>query len=246
VIKRDASIFFLDLTLIDVYISDMPRIARVVVEGLPYHITQRGNRRENVFFRNKDYQQYLRWLQEYSKEAGLEVYAYCLMSNHVHIVCVPREADSLVRAFKPLHMRYAQHINRRRGWKGHLWQERFYSSVLDESYLWTAVKYVERNPVRARIVRFAENYDWSSASAHCGRKEDSLLSPNLPLLREVADWSKWLREGEDAEAVNLLRRNTERGIPCGSEGFVNRLEKLLKRFLRFRPIGRPRIEERGK
>jgi putative transposase len=164
------------------------------------------------------------------------------MSNHIHIVAVPREADSLVRALKPLHVRYAQWINRRRGWTGHLWQARFYSSVLDENYLWTAVKYVERNPVRAKLVRRAEEYRWSSAAAHCDRRTDSLLSPDLPLLAEIADWSEWLREGEDRETVDILRRNTERGIPCGSEGFVNKLEKRLKRFLRFRPIGRPRRE----
>jgi len=224
----------------------MPRIARVVIARLPYHITQRGNRREKVFFRDKDYRQYLRWLQEYSKEAGLDVYAYCLMSNHVHIVCVPREVDSLVKAFKPLHMRYAQFINRRRNWKGHLWQGRFYSSPLDESYLWTAVKYVERNPVRAKIVRCAQNYDWSSAAAHCGKRSDSLLSADLPLLREIADWEEWLREKEDSQAVALLRRNTEKGIPCGSDSFIRRLEVVLKRFLHFRPQGRPGKGERLK
>jgi putative transposase len=218
----------------------MPRVARVVIAGLPYHITQRGNRREKVFFRDKDYQQYLKWLKEYSKELGLEVYAYCLMSNHVHLVAVPHREDSLVRVFKPLHMRYAQFINRRRSWKGHFWQGRFYSCPLDETYLWTAVKYIERNPVRARLVRYAQNYDWSSASAHCGKRSDSLLSAHLPLLGEIADWEEWLREEEDSEAVALLRRNTGKGIPCGSDSFIRRLEGMLKRFLHFRPQGRPR------
>jgi putative transposase len=220
----------------------MPRVARVVIAGLPYHITQRGNRREKVFFRDKDYQQYLKWLEAYRKEAQLEVYAYCLMGNHVHLVAVPHREDSLVAVFKPLHMRYAQFVNRRRGWEGHLWQGRFFSAPLDESYLWTALKYVERNPVRARLVRFAENYDWSSAAAHCGKRADPLLSAELPLLEEIADWSGWLREKEESEAVSILRRNTRKGLPCGSEDFVRRLGKLLKRFLQFRPQGRPRKE----
>jgi putative transposase len=224
----------------------MARVARVVVAGLPYHITQRGNRRERVFFRDKDYERYLEWLEEYSRQAGLDVYAYCLMSNHVHLVAVPQNQDSLVKVFKPLHTRYAQLINRRRGWKGHFWQGRFYSSPLDDSYLWTAVKYVERNPVRAKLVRRAQEYEWSSAAAHCGKRTDVLLSAKLPLLNEIAQWSEWLQEGEDAESLKVLRRNTEMGVPCGSEGFVRRLEELLKRFLRFRPKGRPKIQTESK
>jgi putative transposase len=218
----------------------MPRIARVIVEKIPYHITQRGNRREKVFFRDKDYRQYLEWLEQYSKKSGLEVYAYCLMSNHVHIVGAPRGEGTLTAVLRPLHMRYAQWINKRRGWNGHLWQGRFFSSALDESYLWTAVRYVERNPVRARIVGFAENYEWSSAAAHCGKRKDSLLSAELPLIGEIENWSQWLREEEDGDAVEVLRRNTQKGIPCGSEEFIAGLESLLKRFLRFRPPWRPK------
>jgi putative transposase len=109
-------------------------MARVVIEGIPYHITQRGNRREKVFFKKPDYAQYLDWLKEYCQEARLNVYAYCLMSNHLHLVAIPQQPDALVRVFKPLHMRYAQFINRERGWKGHLWQGRFFSCPLDESY----------------------------------------------------------------------------------------------------------------
>ena len=218
----------------------MARIARVVVPGLPYHITQRGNRREKVFFHNKDYRQYLEWLKVHCEESGLEVYAYCLMSNHIHIVAVPTKEDSFVRALKPLHTRYAQMINTRYGWKGHFWQGRFYSCPLDESYLWTAVKYVERNPVRARIVTYAEEYDWSSAAGHCRKRNDSLFSMNCPLIAEIPNWTQWLREEEDAQANDLLRRNTQRGTPCGSDTFVTRLEVLLKRCLLFRPQGRPR------
>jgi putative transposase len=218
-----------------------------VVEKVPYHITQRGNRREKVFFRGKDYEKYLAWLEHYSKEKGLDVYAYCLMSNHVHIVGVPRDGGSLAGVFKPLHMRYAQYINKRRGWKGHLWQGRFFSSALDESYLWTAVKYVEQNPVRAGIVERAEDYDWSSAPAHCGVRKDPVLSDRLPLLGKIQDWPQWLREEEGGDAAEMLRRNTEKGIPCGSEKFVLKLEALLKRFLRFRPQGRPKkVEESPK
>jgi putative transposase len=217
----------------------MPRTARAVVAGIPYHITHRGNRGDKVFFRTTDYDRYLTWLDHYSRTKGLQVYAYCLMTNHIHVVCVPEEDDSLAGVFHALQMRYAQRVNRRRGWKGHLWQGRYFSSALDETYLLTAVRYVEQNPVRAGLVERAEDYEWSSAAPHCGARKDLVLSDALPLLREVGDWSKWLRGEEDSRAVDVLRRNTQKGIPCGSEKFVSRLEAVLERFLRFRPQGRP-------
>lgn len=153
----------------------MPRLARSVCAELPHHITQRGNRREDVFFTDQDRQAYLDWLKDYAEKSKVDILAYCLMTNHLHLVAVPSTEQGLQQLLKPLHMRYAQRINRARGWKGHLWQGRYYSSALDEDYLWAAIRYVERNPVRARIVRKAENYPWSSARGHCGTREDSLL-----------------------------------------------------------------------
>jgi len=138
----------------------MPRLARAVFAGVPHHITQRGNRRENVFFTNEDRQAYLEWLQEYCERYDVDVLAYCLMTNHIHLVAVPNTDDGLHRALKPLHMRYAQRINRERAWKGHLWQGRFFSSPLDEAYMWAAIRYVEWNPVRAKMAVRAEDYHW--------------------------------------------------------------------------------------
>jgi REP-associated tyrosine transposase len=132
---------------------------------------------------------------------------------------------------------------------GHLWQGRFFSSALDEAYLWAALRYVERNPVRARLVRKAESYPWSSAAAHCGRREDPVLTTARPWrerLAAVADWSAWLAEGDEAEEMAMLRRNVDKGLPCGADAFVRRLEALAGRPLRFRPLGRPRRrEDRG-
>ncbi|HTO61465.1 MAG TPA: transposase [Bradyrhizobium sp.] len=136
----------------------MLRLARTVFADVPHHVTQRGNRREQVFFTDEDRRTYLAWLKAYCDKHAVAVLAYCLMTNHVHLVVVPAGDDELERALKPLHMRYAQRINRRRGWNGHVWQGRFFSSPLDEAYLWAALRYVERNPVRARLVRRAENY----------------------------------------------------------------------------------------
>ena len=148
----------------------MPRVARVVCAGVPHHVTQRGNRRGQVFFTREDHQAYLKWLREYTSRYEVDVLAYCLMTNHLHLVVVPKTEDSLHQALKPLHMRYAQRVNRARGWKGHVWQGRYFSSALDEAYLWAAIRYFELNPVRARLTDQAANYSWSSAAAHCGSR----------------------------------------------------------------------------
>lgn len=221
----------------------MPRTARFVLPGVPHHVTQRGNRRGKVFFTDVDYRTYLKWLREYAALRGVEVLAYCLMSNHVHLVVVPAHRDSLSRALKQLHMRYAQNLNRRRDWKGHLWQGRFFASPLDERHFWTALRYVERNPVRAGMVRRAEDYPWSSARARCGLRQDPVLSANGQWdrqLRGIGDWSAWLAAGEEPALIDELRTQTRKGLPCGSSEFVASLEASTGRVLRPRPRGRPR------
>ncbi len=221
----------------------MPRLSRTVFAGLPHHITQRGNRRENVFFTEEDRDIYLQWLKKYSSDHNVKILAYCLMSNHIHLIAVPAEEDSLQRMLKPLHMRYAQHINRQQQWSGHLWQGRFFSSPLDEQYLWFCMRYVERNPVRAGMVEHAEDYLWSSAAAHCGLKKDTLLTTNSKhwaAFKDIKDWSAWLNEQENEEQLAIVRRNIQKNIPCGSDKFIKKLEKLAGRVLQFRPIGRPK------
>ncbi len=221
----------------------MPRIARTVFAGVPHHITQRGNRREDIFYSDEDRRAYLGWLKEYSQKHRLEVIAYCLMTNHIHLVVVPSTEDGLQAVFKPLHMRYAQRLNRERGWTGHVWQGRYFSSPLDEAYLWAAIRYVERNPVRARMVRKSERYPWSSAAAHCQLREDALLSQKAAWQREltqITDWSAWLAEGDETEQISILRRNADKGLPCGSDRFIRKLEKLAGRVLQYRPQGRPK------
>ena len=220
----------------------MPRLARIVFAGVPHHITQRGNRREDVFFVEEDYHTYLDWLSHYSQQHQLEILAYCLMTNHIHLVAVPAHESSLQQVLKPLHMRYAQRINRIRKWRGHFWQGRYYSSPMDERYMWSAIRYVERNPVRARMVREAEDYPWSSAANHCGLADDRVLSKNLrwnKLTEQVDDWSAWLTEGDDLSELTMIRRNIEKGLPCGSDRFIKNLEKKIGRSLQYRPQGRP-------
>jgi len=221
----------------------MPRLARPVFAGVPHHITQRGNRREDVFFSDEDRQAYLEWLSEYAKQHHVEIIAYCLMTNHVHVVAVPAEVDGLEKMFRPLHTRYAQRINRSRGWKGHLWQGRFFSSALDEPYTWAAIRYVEQNPVRAAMVTKAEDYAWSSAPAHCGFRQDPVLTTRRrwqEALTAVDDWSAWLSLPSSQEHIGTLRSQVERGLPCGAPSFIRKLERRAGQSLAVRPRGRPR------
>ena len=218
----------------------MPRMARIVIPDLPHHVTQRGNRREDVFFDDKDRRRYLLLLLEYSRKHALDIWAYCLMTNHVHFVAVPRASDSLAATFKPVDMRYTQHVNRRLHATGHLWQGRFYSCPLDDEHLWAAVRYVERNPVRAGIVTRAEKYPWSSAAAHCGGRLDPLVSGDLESRGVVDDWSAWLRQADDKTMLKMLRMRTRTGRPAGDGAFVARLEELSGRLLAPRKGLRPR------
>jgi len=218
----------------------MPRIARAVAVGFPHHITQRGNYRQRVFEGDEDYLYYLEWLKECSKRYSLKIWAYCLMPNHVHFIAVPIEPDSLAKTFNTLHMRYAQRINMRNKSAGHLWQGRFYSCVLDERHLYAGIRYVENNPVRARLVKKAEGYQWSSARGHVESRTDHVLSEDCYLVEMIKDWSIYLRENEEASLVEEIRKKTKTGRPCGDDKFILKLEGMMRRRLSALPWGRPR------
>jgi len=212
-----------------------------VVPGFPHHITQRGNRRADVFESDADRKAYLRFLKQYSEKRGLDIWAYCLMTNHIHLVAVPKTKAALGLAMRDTHTVYAMYFNSRTQLSGHLWQGRFFSTPLDENHLWTAVRYVEMNPVRAGMVEHAEEHPWSSAAAHCGLRGDNVLSAEFPPPVVVKDWVSWLRDGPDEEdAYNTIRKQTRTGRPCGSPKFLDQLESLLSRVLRPKKRGRPK------
>jgi putative transposase len=131
-------------------------------------------------------------------------------------------------------------MNRKYDSKGHLWEGRFFSTPLEETHLWTAVRYVELNPVRAGIAECAEDYRWSSARAHCDGVFDPLLSPSRPFPGPIGDWSAWLKKGLTEKEAMELRSKTYKGEPYGSDAFVSRLEEALDRPLRVGSLGRPR------
>jgi len=219
----------------------MPRRSRVVFSRVPHHVTQRGNHRERVFFEPGDREFYLWLLKVYARQHRVEVYAYCLMTNHVHLVVVPDDSLTMHRALRAVHSQYAQRVNRMAGRCGHLWQGRYFSSPLDSNYFLNAVRYVELNPVRAGLVTKAEDYEWSSAAARCGRRLDNLLASvgSSALLAGITNWSAWLDDGLPAESLETLRHHGSKNLPCGSSEFVAALEEAVGDSLTCRPPGRP-------
>jgi len=209
----------------------MARIARVVAPGMPHHITQRGNRRQETFFCAEDYQAYMALMGEWCRSCAVEVWAYCLMPNHVHLIAVPNSADGLRRAIGEAHRRYTRRVNFREGWRGHLWQGRFASCPMDEKYLLTAARYIEQNPVRAGLAARPWEYPWSSASAHVSGRDDSLIKA-APLLAMVSNWKAFLSVGASEDEVKQLRRHERTGRPLGSERFTLAVEGKLRRELR--------------
>ncbi len=220
----------------------MPRTARIVAVEYPHHITQRGNNRQDVFFTDDDRRRYLDILKAESEKHRLLILGYCLMTNHVHIIAKPKEPQSLAKAIGRTHFRYTQYINRYHGRNGHLWQNRFYSCALDGGHYWTAMKYIERNPVRAKMIRRAWKYEWSSAAAHSGKGAPASLLEMEIWNNETSPerWQKILVEKEDAGAVEQLRSKTSTGRPLGSDSFISKLEARFGRRLRPLPPGRPR------
>jgi putative transposase len=214
----------------------MARIARAVAVGIPHHVTQRGNRRQPTFFCDGDYQIYLSVMAEWCSRHGVEIWAYCLMPNHVHLIAIPSAEDSLRRAIGEAHRRYTRAINFREGWRGHLWQGRFSSYAMEEGYLLAAARYVEMNPVRAGFVQRPEEYGWSSAAAHLAGRDDVLVKV-APLQQLVGDWRAFLSEAGNEDGIMLLKRHERTGRPLGSQRFVVGLEKSLGRRLLRQPPG---------
>lgn len=219
----------------------MARLPRIVVPGLPHHIVQRGNRRQDVFFSNLDKDVYIEFVGKACKKHSVDIWSWCIMTNHVHFIAVPENEPSLANCFSEAHVRYTRMINSREKWKGHLWQGRFASSPLDERYLLAAVRYVERNPVRAKIVGLPWQYEYSSALYHVGeRRTDPLIRNDQVLLELIDNWRDYLDENDDKDDLLRIRREESGGRPIGTESFIKGLECKLKRSFERGLVGRPR------
>jgi len=189
-----------------------------------------------TFFCDEDYEAYLALMAECCGRLAVELWAYCLMPNHVHLIAVPESEDGLRRAIGEAHRRYTRRINFREGWRGHLWESRFASFPMDESYLLGAARYVELNPVKAGLAATAESYRWSSASAHVSGRDDVLVKA-APILERVENWRGFLAAGGGVDYEALYERHESTGRPLGPKRFVVMLEKALDRALQPRKRG---------
>ena len=222
----------------------MARQARLVESGIAFHVTARGNYRQTVFFSDEDRAGYLDLLARYAAVEGLEILGWCLMTNHAHLLAVPRKTTALARTMRRTQADYAQRLNRRHGSRsGHLWQSRFYSCPVEGDAAWTVLRYIESNPVRASLVREAEQSPWSSAAMHCGLRA---VSPLLSIsewerLWTHARWQSVLAHGAEEREIDSIRAATMRGLPFGDQDFVVAFERRVGRELVVRRVGRPRV-----
>ena len=196
----------------------MARMARLVLPDTPHHVTQRGNRRQQTFFEDADYLAYLQLAAEAFATEGVEVWAYCLMPNHVHLIAAPGRPEALAAAVGATHLRYTRQVNRRQRWTGYLWQGRFASFPMDEDRLRNAVRYVGLNPVRAGLTPRAADWPWSSVRAHVEGRADPLLTPAPVAGRYGAEMPGFFDLDVGAEALRELRRASSRGRPFGGVG----------------------------
>jgi putative transposase len=219
----------------------MPRIARIVGVGYPHHIVQRGNNREKVFFDHDDYKKYLSLLAKYSEKKKASIIAYCLMPNHVHLLIRPSEEGALGKMMQGITLCYTQYFNRKKGRTGRLWECRYHSSVIDrDRYLWAVSKYIEKNPIRAEIVKRPEDYTYSSAKAHILGRQNPLLKEPLFDNNELNEYRKLMKTEENTQVIEEIRKKTMLGKPLGDASFLKILSERLGCSLSFRPKGRPR------
>lgn len=224
----------------------MARLARVVVPGIPHHVTQRGNDRRDVFFCDDDRRMYLAILRDHCRRSRLSLLAWRLMTNHVHLVVVPEREDSLAAACGRTHNEYARWLHVKQRSIGHLWQNRFHSCPLEGRHLWDAVLYVEMNPVRASMAQNAADWQSSSAGAHLSG-EDHWQILDLAWWRancEPGWWPNVLASGfQEAALAARISEATRTGRPLGDDTFVKELERATSRRLQpQRPGRKPKVE----
>jgi putative transposase len=212
--------------------STMARLARLVVPGIPHHITQRGNGRAKTFFSEEDYALYKQLLTEKCQSADVRCLAYVLMPNHVHLILVPQDEDGLRKALSATHRAYAGIINARRKKTGHFWQGRFGCVAMDEAHVEAALRYVLLNPVRARLVAKPENWPWSSAKALIKGRADGLTEV-AEVREQFGDIRLFLGDMPDLEMREMMLRRAESiGRPLGDLAFLDKLERKFGRSLK--------------
>jgi putative transposase len=215
----------------------MARIARVVVPGIPHHVTQRGVRSMDTFYRDDDFIEYASLLKKNCEKWGVLIWAYCLMTNHVHFIAVPEREESLRKAFGDTHQEYTRYINFRENCRGYLWQGRFGSCPMDNQHLYHAIRYVENNPVKAGMVEQAWEYEWSSAGYHVEGDKDEIVTEWKGLREMISDWRRYLEERNAPEVDSRIGMATRTGKPLGTQDFIMHIEESVGRVLRKKKRG---------
>ncbi|MCM8814036.1 MAG: transposase [Candidatus Omnitrophica bacterium] len=214
----------------------MPRIARIIAQGFPHHVIQRGNNHQQVFFDDDDRHTYIAFLQKYGRETDCDVMAFCLMPNHVHVLAVPHTDESLSKFMQKLSLTYTQHVNRKYNRTGRLWECRFFSSLIErQTYLWRVCRYIERNPVRHALIERPEEYTWSSA----GMKY-AFVAAAWDSAEEKQKYCEFMQQPEVPEDVECIRKSIRGCRPVGNEAFIETVSNSIGINLKFRPRGRPR------
>ena len=218
----------------------MPRIARAVAVDFPHHVIQRGNNRDKVFFAQETRTKYLDLLKEYASKWNVSIVAYCLMTNHVHLLVRPGKEESLAKMMQGVSLSYTQYINKRYGRTGRLWESRYHSCIVDEeSYLWMVARYIEQNPKRAKIVKNPEDYPYSSAGAHIKGIKNEILTGELFDEVEREEYLKVIKSEAKESEIGLIRKATKTGKPLGDKRFISLMAETLKRdFITRKPCKR--------
>ena len=218
----------------------MAIIARVIAVDFPHHIVQRGNNRNKVFFAQQTRQKYLELLRQYARDWNVTILAYCLMTNHIHLLAKPHQLNALSKMMQGVSQAYSKYVNKKYRRTGRLWESRYYSCVVDkENYLWMVARYIEQHPKRAKMVSRIEDYPYSSAPAHILGAQDKALSEELFTTDTRPDYIKFVTKKVSEEELNKIRGTVKTGRPLGSDTFITRLSRLLNRVLSKRPPGRP-------
>jgi len=226
----------------------MPRKPRFYVPGVPVHVVQRGNNRQAIFFDDADYQGYLGWLKEAAERYSCAIHAYVLMTNHVHILATPKDKASISRLMQYVGRRYVPYINQTYGRSGTLWEGRYKGSLVQaEVYLLTCMRYIELNPVRAKLVKTTARYRWSSYHANASGRKSDLISPHKLYLAMGTDdvsrraaYRALFRGRIDEETIVAIRAAWQTGTPLGNDRFKAKIEKTLKMKVGYAKRGRPR------
>ena len=218
----------------------MSRVARIIGVDYPHHVIQRGNNRQTIFFDDQDRIVYLNFLRKYHQECHCVIHAYCLMTNHVHLLLTPKQEEAMSKFMQKVSLCYTQYVNKKYKRTGRLWECRYYSSLIEkEAYLWAVCKYIERNSVRAKIVHRPEEYQWSSISQRCLLSKKNIIQRIWSSDYEHEEYMRYLNEPEKEPLIGQIRKSILKGMPTGSEDFMTQISRVLGLRISHRPRGRP-------